>query len=507
MIPILIVGIGIANYDITGRSPAKPNLKPNATRNETVLKPSLNPVVNGPKSELHDGKEILSAKLQRMTDLMERFPANHSNSFWIHVDLNKVEFQIDDGSLDILNETIVINNEAKIADILMAFIEHGHTHREQQGSRIDSRSGGPPPPPPKFRIRVETLPEGHTIPERPVEQKKSLSTLNCGVNTGVFSRFQQKHIINPGETDPSQFSALAYLFTIMNRISDAFTNFSWFFVKDPSTLTFVYDDKTDNCTAEQNVPMVTCSRWQKSDHIAACTFSGLCKPSYVSANGHMNPPICQVRPEGNLPDYRIGFEQIRALQDTFVQGVITAPPLEFDWEMSAWRAARWSGNNEVERPTGTPTPREKLLAEYIEAVKNGLLDSVPEEVQRAYFAQPQLVVTRLRRGPRRGVLLLRNEFFTVNPRFVREYDIRGIQRAPGSTPSPVFVPDDFPELGARPTRPPPTEAEASNVPEVHQMTSERAAEIIRTFFNQENDEQVVPTVDELNQLFGPININ
>jgi hypothetical protein len=339
-----------------------------------------------------------------------------------------------------------------------------------------------------------------------------LANYNCGVGTGVFSQFQKKHIIKSGDTNPNQFSALGYLYTIMNRISDAYNQFSWYFIDDPSKLTFTYDDKTDNCTAIEAVPMVTCARWLKSDHIAACTFSGNCKPSYTSANGHMNPPICQARPQGNLPDFKVGFDQIRALQDKFVQGFLATPPLKLDWDMAIWRASRWSiirADNEVEpqRPTGIATDREKLLADYMKAVNEGLLDSVPEEVRRAYYTQPQYVVTTLPSGVRRGVLILRDTFFTINPRYEGEYDVSGIRPAPGSIPAPVFQADDFPELGARPPRRPPTEAEASNVPEVHQMTSARASQIIRTFFSENNNQQNVPTVEDLIQLFSPITID
>ena len=474
---------------------------------------------NEPSETKNDGSVILSERARKIFDSIKAHPANFTDAYLISLDLTKFEVVIEDDAFDFLNQTYIINNEESIADVLLGILETGHKHRPRKttpSSQSSTSATTSSSSQPSWRITVGRRPDGVAIPERPQKQKKSLAEQNCGIERKKFGSFLAKHVIDPKMTDANHFSGLAYLTTIWNRIHEAYVNFSWFFITDVDQVTYTYQEKDDKCIADQQFPMVTCQRHHQSDHIAVCYFSGQCSPSYYSSTGHFVRPQCKPEPlpeeehnaaeeQAVIPDYFVTLEKIRELQDLFAARILAAPPMKLDWALSEWRARWWIAHREnrefdldlYPEPTGTPTQREILLAQYIDAVNKLDIESIPESVLRLFYFQPRLFLESMPNGHRQGLIFIRNSMMTVNRDFAGEPSTQDIPPPPG--PPPTMNDDNFPALGSRHT--PVVEHHTNPLRETYQETSERIAEIIRSIFVRQPQQQIQPTAEDVEALY------
>jgi len=544
LIPLILLSINIANFDRNGNARVKTDLSSsnrpffaNRTLNKldnanvsdlsttTVKIPgSLLTPPDSPKDVAKSEKDlpekksndnvVLSDRAKIILDGMKLNPANLSDSYLLHLDLTKFQVVIEDDAFDILSETYVINNEESIGDVLLGVLENGHKHRPRKhstSSAVSSTSTTPMSSPPNCKITVSRLPDGQAVPERPQGQKKSLAQQNCGLGRKKFKLFSKKHIIDPKSTDTSQFAGLAYLTTLLNRIHEAFLNFSWFFIPNVQQITYRYEEKDDKCLAQEYFPMVTCQRHKESDHIAVCYNAGTCKPSYYSTTGHLVRPQCQTedqvgREAQQVPDFFASLENIRQVQDMFAAKMLAAPPMERDWAMSEWRSRWWTshGNDEdldlnrFPEPTGQATQREILFAKYLEALEKLHIESIPDEVYRLFYFQPRLYLEQLPSGHRQGLLFIRDTMMSVNLDFVRVPTTEGIPDPPG--PRPLMNEENFPELGAPRQRTYP-EYQANPLRETYAQTTQRIAELIRSIFSNQPSEQIKPTAADVNALY------
>ena len=496
---------------IPGAPPTPPDSPKDDRKNDKPLVPTTNT----------NEDSVLSAEFQRLLDKMKGHPANFSDTYLVHLDLTKFEIVIMDEGFDILNNTYIINNNESIADLFMGVLEHAHKVRPRKSSQssqsaTSSTTTSSSTSNPTWRITVERRPDGQAIPERPRKQKKSLANQNCGVGKKKFGTFEKKHIIDPKSTGSVHWSGLAYLTTLWNRIHEAYVNFSWFFIPDLNQLTYTYDEKSDKCLANQHFPMVTCQRHAQSDHIQVCYNSGMCKPSYYSSTGHFSRPECQPAPEEEptepqeqnsaVPDYFVTLANIRQLQDMFAAQILAAPPMDYDWAVSEWRGRWWAAIHddteldEIQYPEPTPraTKRERLLAEYIDAVRKMHLESIPESVLRLFYYQPRYYLERMPDGHRQGIVFVAHTMMTVNPDSRGPPSPDGIPSPPG--PRPTNDMQNFPPLGERP-RPLP-ESQTNPVRETHTLTSKKIVEIITSIFSKPKPKQKEPSANDVAALYN-----
>ena len=380
-------------------------------------------------------------------------------------------------------------------------MEHGH---RKNGYKTYGEPNRQQTNQPKYKITVSRLPNtGVQSPIRPDDQQKSLANRNCGNENSKFGIFQKKHVIDPGMTTADKWAGLAYLTTALNRIKDAYDKFTYFFVKSEEQITYLYNDATDQCLAQEHFPAVTCQRHKRGDHISVCTYSGYCRPTYYKSSGHLSYLDCQRRNELEVPDFIAKQREFRALQDQFVFDFISAPPTQLDWELSFWRAQRHTAIRQgrvfnLPKPTGPLTRRELIYVQYKEALRNGNLLEVPEDVKRLFYMQPRLVVTNIPNQPRRGVYIMGDSWLTINP----DYEMMDVSTIP-----PAPIDDNFPVLGepvgtlSIRNRRFPTEYQADTSPDEYDEVSRIGQRIIQEIFTN-TEEQVIPTEEALNFLYS-----
>lgn len=418
-------------------------------------------------------------------------------------DLSQFQFDIKDEAYDILNDTIAIGNAEGIRDSVYQIVQHGHkktgySSSSPPGTSQSSGTGGK-----KFKITVEKLPDqALETNERPDNQKRSLANLNCGSGTGKYQTFSKKHLIYPESVPKTRWSGLSFLITLLNRIQDPFQIFSYFFYEEGrQEVEYSYDETKDLCQALDYLPTISCQRYQKSDHIHVCTDSGQCRPSYLKTSGHLYHLDCRRQPSESIPDFVVTRKLFGEVQKQFLQDFINEPPTELDWKLSRWRAQRLTAirNNrpfDVPKPTGVLSRREQIYISYQNALKNKEIESIPEDVKKVFYTQPELYVTSIPDRERRGVLVIGSTWLTVNPDHV-PLDLSSIP--------PPITNENFPVLPKPKSRPSgnervPTEYQASSIPDEYDRTSRVGHEIItRNFPNQA--EQQLPSDHALDSIY------
>ena len=522
-LPILLMAAGIAQYNLPGSSTQKVDVIGNLNKTaptKTTIMPFF--ITNPEKQE----STQLSDRAQDVLKTKTESPANFSSTTLTLLDLSKFDIVIEEDGYDILNTTFFVNNPESIKDVLNSVIEHGHKgkshHQSGSSQTASSSSSFSSSSSPAYRIIVQKIPPGTQIQDsdRPEKQQKSLGQANCGIDSGRFSDFERKHVIQPGSVSINQFGGLAYLTAVLNRIEDPYEHFSFFFIDDVSQIGYKYNEKNDKCVAQTYHPVITCQRQKDSnnklsDHLGVCYFTGNCTPTYYKANGHMARLQCQNQPEFIVPDFLVSLAKIQDLQDQFANNYIKAPPTELDYELALWRGRRWSSirntgsfNEDLHpKPVGPITEREVIYQSYQKALREHRIDSMPEEVLRIFYNTPRIYISSLPHFTRHGLIVIGNTMVSANLNY-REVNLQSIPPAPGSVdPPPAITDDEYPVLGAgggRQTRRPQrsvTEYQANTTPDVHQETSEVASRIVRELFPAKKEKQIVPSPESLRRLY------
>ena len=422
--------------------------------------------------EKPDPRKTLLGDSKRAQSIVEKVLKNlpdYKKTAIFMMDLDDMEFEDNDESIEILKNTIVINKPSSLKDFLYQLLERGHennpymtpahgqSEQPQSGpSSADSTPGSSPEPKMTYSMILrkaspQKSPEAPQI-SRPERQQKALSRLNCGRNCEAFRNFFRKHII-PKAFDPATSGLDAFEKVVSERIGDPSSNFTIFFQENSEDVEYLYDDRNDLCKATEFFPAFTCQRHEKDDHLSICYLIGTCRPSYVQTNGHLKAPLeCQTMdlPEGSPnPDFRVHFDKMMEIQQRFASQMVKIPPLEIDWRLAEYRARKWEfkrrnpGQIFTEpRPEGPLSPRESKYSDYKRALDQHLIDNIPQEVVELFYRLPRYFFSGAREEPenRHGVLAVGRLIKTVNPFFVPPPDPSKIPDAPNL--------ENYPPLGA-----------------------------------------------------------
>ena len=393
-------------------------------------------------------------KARQLFQSIQSNPADFKNTAVLVFDISKYSFEIDPEHEDILKSIIIVNSPEALTDLLCHLLRVAHdpakvpessssTGSSSSPSATSSASSSPPSSAPlsysavlKTAKKIESQPLPVTRPE---DHRKSLATLNCGEGTASFQCFKRKHLIQK-PFDPDTCCTTGFWTAVHNRINDPFSLFTFFFTSD-GNIEYEYEDRYDVCKAVNPLPSVTCRRHKLDDNISICTFSGECYPDYLRQNGHLASPLdCQKMPNVDPADFSVSLERMKTVQDMFAARYINQPPLEHDWMMAKFRKRKFDALARGQTFTEEPpekilTPREQILADYQDALRQFQIPEIPREVYELFFRQPTAYFRGVKPSAgaprdRAGMVAIGDIFIAVNPDAVAP-NLEAIPPAPG----------------------------------------------------------------------------